>query len=333
MEKAATNRFRPLPFLSNPHLQTIVGFLWKGEPFRHPSRHAIVQLSDGDRLVLHDSEPDSWTPGMPAALIIHGLGGSSQSGYVRRVASRLIRCGIRVFRIDLRGTGAGFALAERFYHGGRSDDIREALRTIHSGTPNSPLWLIGFSLGGNLALKLAGETGDTIPGLERVVAIAPPIDIPRCSELISQPHNRLYDRFFAGQLVRLARIRAQHFPNPPLPEFPKRITLRAFDDMFTAPRCGFADALDYYRKSSSFPVVPMITVPTLIVTARDDPFVDPEPFRRVRCPPNVRIEVHNHGGHLGFLGATGEGGARWVEKRILDWLFESAVSRSRLQSL
>src|SRR5262245_13355725 len=247
-------RFRPLPLLANGHLQTIFGYLWRGRSFHHPTRQVQLGLPDGDRLVLHDSVPDEWADGRRCVLLIHGMGGNSTSGYVQRVGSRLFRRGVRVVRIDLRGTGAGFGLAEKFYHGGRSEDIRAALDEIHAWAPASPLFVVGFSLGGNLALKLAGEALDEpVANLDRVAVVAPPIDIERCSRLISQPRNRFYDHFFARQLVRLARIRQRHYPEPPLPDFPPWLSLREFDDLFTAPRCGFADALDYYRQSSSLP--------------------------------------------------------------------------------
>lgn len=318
---AVSHRFRPLPLLANPHLQTVVGFLWRGERFRHPTRQVQFRLPDGDRLVLHDSVPNDWADGQPAALLIHGMGGNSNSGYVQRVGDRLFRRGVRVVRIDLRGTGAGFGLAEKFYHGGRSEDIRYALTEMHGWAPASPLLLVGFSLGGNIALKLAGEAAEEpVAKLKRVVAVAPPIDVVRCSELISRRRNRFYDRFFARQLVRLARLRQTHYPEPPLPDFPRRLSIRDFDNLFTAPRCGFADALDYYRRSSSLPYIPKIQVPTLIVTARDDPFVAVAPFEELRPPPHVAVEIHDHGGHLGFLGHDGEGGVRWVERRIVQWL-------------
>ncbi|MFL5340459.1 MAG: YheT family hydrolase [Gemmataceae bacterium] len=310
--------FRPLPLLHNGHLQTVAGFLWKGRPFQHPTRRAILHFPDGDALVLHDSVPPQWKDGDPVALLVHGMGGDYRSGYVQRVGGLLYPRGVRVVRIDLRGTGAGFELAKQFYHGGRSEDVREALIELHRWAPASPLWLLGFSLGGNLALKLAGEAAaDPVPNLARVATVAPPIDIVRCSELISQPRNRVYDRFFANQLVYLARVRQRYHPDPPLPAFPRRLTIRQFDELFTAPRCGFADALDYYRKASSFPLIGRIQVPTLIVTARDDPFVAVEPFEELRPPDQVRLEIHARGGHLGFLGRNGE---RWVERRLVDWL-------------
>lgn len=321
------DQFRPLPLLSSPHLQTICGFLWRGRPFLYPTRRHLLDLGDGDRLVLHDSAPPTWRDGDPVAMLIHGMGGNSRSGYVQRVSGQLYRRGVRVVRIDLRGTGAGFGLAVGFYHGGRSEDIRMALEEIHRWAPRSPLWLIGFSLGGNLALKYAGETAEKpLAALQRVVTVAPPIDVLRCSLLISQRHNRFYNRFFARQLIRLARIRQRHYPDPPLPEFPRRATIRDFDDLFTAPRCGFADADDFYRRISSQPLIARIPVPTLIATARDDPFVAVEPFEELRVPSHIQVEIHEHGGHLGFLGHDGSGGIRWMEHRIVRWLLEGFAS-------
>jgi uncharacterized protein len=315
--------FRPIPLLHNPHLQTVVGFMWKGRSFRHPTRRHELLLSDGDRLVLHDSVPEGWSNGDPAALLIHGMGGDSNSGYVQRVSARLIAKKVRVVRMDLRGTGAGFGLAEKFYHAGRSEDVRESLLEVHRWAPVSPLWLLGFSLGGSLAVKVAGEAGElSLPGVSRMVAVAPPIDLVRCSALISLPKNRIYDRFFANQLVRLAKIRQQHYPNPPLPDFPRRLTIRQFDDLFTAPRCGFVDAMDYYRKASSYPFISRIRMPALIVTARDDPFVAVSAFDELQPPANVQLEIHDRGGHLGFLGYDGRGGVRWVERRIVEWLMK-----------
>lgn len=320
--KRDPNAFRPLPFLANPHLQTILGFLWKARPFKAPTELRYCQLPDGDELALHDSVPPNWRPGGPIALMIHGMGGDHRSSYLQRLAAILYPQGIRVVRIDLRGTGAGFGKAVRFYHAGRSEDIFAVLNEVHRWSPNSPLWLIGFSLGGNLALKVAGEEADALKGiLQRLIAVAPPIDLLRCSWLISLPKNRVYDRFFANQLAGLARIRQQHFPHPPLPDFPRRLTIKQFDNLFTAPRCGFQDAEDYYRQASSLPHLSRIQTTTLILAARDDPFVDVGMFDELELPEHIQIEIHAHGGHLGFLG-YGAGGVRWLERRLAHWLLQ-----------
>ena len=319
-------RFRPLPLLWSGHLQTALGFALKGTPFRKPTTRRLVTMPDGDRLVLHDSPPPGWQPGDPIALLLHGLGGSSLSGYIQRLAAMLYPHGVRIARLDLRGTGAGFHLARNFYHAGRTEDVRASLLDLHRDSAASPLFVIGYSLGGNLAVKLAGEAGaDPVPMLARVAAVAPPIDILRCSEMISSPRCRFYDRFFARSLIKLAKERQRHHPGDPLPRFPVNPTLRQFDDLFTAPRSGFDDALDYYRKASSLPVIRQITVPTLMITARDDPFVAVEPFEQLMAPPHVRVEIHERGGHLGFLGFDGNGGVRWAERRVVEWILSGTV--------
>jgi len=320
LARNAGTDFRPLPFLGNPHVQTILGFLWKSGRFRALTQTKFLRLDDGDEIALHDSIPPDWKADAPIALMMHGMGGDHRSSYLQRLAGALYPKGIRVVRMDLRGAGAGFGRAERFYHAGRTDDILAALKEIRTWSPTSPLWLIGFSLSGNMALKLAGEKGSEFMKLAaRVAALAPPIDVLQCSKLISLPKNRIYDRFFANHLASLARQRQAFYPNPPLPVFPKRLTMKLFDDLFTAPRCGFADAYDYYRKTSSVSVIPNIKVPTLMLTARDDPFVAIAPFESLRTLPQVTLEIHDHGGHLGFLGYHG-GSARWLERRVARWL-------------
>src|SRR5262249_54648707 len=261
------------------------------------------------------SVPDGWRTGGRIALIVHGLGGSHRSGHVRRQALALLRGGLRVVRVDLRTAGRGLALARRPDHAGCSDDLRAAALEVHRWSPHSPLMLVGLSLGGNVVLKLAGEaTDDPVPGLERVVAVGPPIDIGRCAALLAEPRNAVYERFFVWELVRHVARHGRHFPDLPAVHFPRGTTLRLFDDLYMAPRCGFADALDYYRRTSSLPLIPRIRVPALLLTARDDPFIAAEPFEQLRAPANVEVRVVERGGHLGFLGADGAGGIRWAER-------------------
>lgn len=321
--------FQPLRFLANPHVQTIVGNLLKGPALRWPVREHRVALPDGDQLVLHDSVPDAWQPGARTALLVHGLGGSHRSGYMNRVARQLLARGLRVVRMDLRGCGSGMALARRPYHGGCSDDVRAAARAIAAWSPTSPLVLIGFSLGGNIVLKLAGEAAaDPLPNLERVAAISPPVDLTRCAALLALPRNRFYERYYVRGLLRQVRQRQAIFPEEATIRFPRRMTMRLFDDLYTAPRCGFDDALHYYRCAGSLPLLPRIQVPTFILTARDDPFVAVEPIAELVAPPHVEVVILDRGGHLGFLGRHQGGGIRWAEQRVVEWVLGELGSKS-----
>ncbi len=302
----------------------MLGVLVPGPDCPFPDRRQIVRLPDGDCLVLHNNTPPGWKPGDPLALLIHGLGGSHASPHVRRLAALLLAQRVRVVRMDLRGAGAGVALARNVYHAGRSEDVRAALAEIHHWSPPSPLLLIGLSLGGALALRLAGEAADRpVPGLKRLVAVSPPIDLPRCSALLSLPHNRIYEDNFLRDLLIEARLRQRFFPDLPTLRLPRcRLTMRLFDDLYTAPRSGFADALDYYRKASCATLVPNIQIPTLILTARDDPFIAVEPFEELKVPANVVVRIVNHGGHLGFLGWDGRGGIRWADRYTVEWVLQ-----------
>jgi predicted alpha/beta-fold hydrolase len=316
--------FRPLPLLRNAHIQTVLGVLMPGLKCPLPDQRHLVPLPDGDRLVLHNNTPPGWKASDPMALLVHGLSGSHASAHIRRLAALLLARRVRVVRMDQRGAGAGIALARGVYHAGRSDDVRAALAEIHTWSPSSPLLVIGLSLGGALVLRLAGEAADRpVPGLTRVAALSPPIDLLRCAALLSLPRNRIYEGNFLRDLLIEARHRQRFFPDLPPLRLPRRLTIRLFDDLYTAPRSGFADALDYYHRASCIALVPNIQIPTLILTARDDPFIAVEPFENLKVPSNILVRIVNHGGHIGFLGWDGCGGLRWAERRIVEWICQS----------
>ncbi|MFL5245634.1 MAG: YheT family hydrolase [Gemmataceae bacterium] len=315
------DEFRPLPLLGNGHIQTLLGTLFTGRALSDPAREHRITLADGDTLAFHDNAPPQWRAGDPIVLLVHGLGGSHRSRHVQRIARLLLPYGLRVMRVDLRGSGSGLPLARRSYHGGCSDDVRAVAATIVKSNPGSPLIAVGLSLGGNIVLKMAGEADEyPVPNLERVAALAPPIDLKSCAALLARPQCRLYERHFLKDLVAEAHIRQTYFPDLPPLNFPRHITMRVFDEVYTAPRCGFIDALDYYRRSSSLPLLERIQVPTLILTARDDPFIAVEPFESLSLPFHIKVRIQNYGGHLGFLGPDGAGGYRWAERRIVDWV-------------
>lgn len=334
--------FHPHPLLPSGHLQTLAGFLLFRESFVEHAVQHVVELDDGDRIVLHDDCPPEWQPGDRAALMIHGLAGCHASPYMQRIAGKLNARGARTFRMDLRGCGAGLGLARWPYHSGRSADAAAALRRIVDFCPNSPVALIGFSLGGNIALKLAGEAAGALPtNVDRIVALSPPIDLAACTEQLRQGAARLYDRYFVRLCLQQIAARCACVPEAVLPEgwlavrspaVPKRPGsfgaaaprgMAEFDAAFTAPVCGFGTAENYYRECSSAQFLPEIRVRTLILAAADDPLLPVRPFQESRFSATTTVQHTRHGGHLGFLsrrGAVPDG--RWMDLRVVNWVTE-----------
>lgn len=314
--------FLPFPLLRGPHLQTIVAAklaLWRREP---PGETQVVTLPDGDRLALVVSTPRSWRPDRPSVLLLHGLCGCHQSSYMMRLALKLWRRGIRAIRMNMRGCGAGAGLARQPYHSGRSPDVLAVLEALQRQSPPSPVTLLGFSLGGNVMLKFAGELGRRAQALcTQVIAVCPPADLAACSRMLGQPSNWLYERYFIRRLRAAVAERHRLFPDLAPVDLPARLSLHQFDNLYTAPQCGFADADDYYERSSAAPLVPRITLPCRILFADDDPVIDATVFDGVALPPNVEVVRTSKGGHLGFLGRPGRpGGYRWMDACLLDWV-------------
>lgn len=315
--------FRPLPLLGNPHLQTILGNLWKGPPLRFSTTMEVVPVADGDALAVHESTPPAWHPGAPIVLLVHGLGGSNRSAMMVRLANQFLHHDMRVVRVDLRGAGAGVHLARRVYNAACADDIRAVADALCEQTPTSPLYVVGFSLGGNIALNFAADAAaKPLANLRAVAALSPPVDLVLCSAMLAR--LPFYNYYYAFNLRRQVRRHQASFPELPPVRFPKLLTVRLFDEIYTAPRGGFADAMDYYRRASSLPNISRIRVPTFILSARDDPFIAVGPLEHLRQRTNVQVQLVYKGGHLGFLGRGGAGGVRWGEQRVVKWILGHA---------
>lgn len=315
--------FRPHFLLPTGHLQTVVGPWLPAREYPYRARRHHVPLKDGDTLVLHDDFPRSWKPGDRAVLMLHGLGGSHRSGQMQRLAGKFRERGIRTFRMDQRGCGAGHDLADRPFHAGRSDDAISAIGWIDEWCPESPLTLIGFSLGANIVLKTAGEVGDLPPGgLDSAIAVAPPIDIVHCAENIWSGWNFIYDRYFAEVCQRHLLSRRRHSPSFRQVRLGRRFRrLIDFDREVTAPLSGFESVEEYYQRSSSGPLLAEIRIPTAILTAADDPVIPLSMFERYRRSDSVVLHVTEQGGHLGYIsGGENDPDDRWMEWRIVDWV-------------
>ncbi len=313
--------FRACPGLAHPHLQTVVAarLTWSWEP---PSCTQLVPLADGDTLALEVSTPAAWQAWQPTVLLVHGLCGSHRSPYMQRLARKLLRHGLRAVRMNLRGCGSGTGLARQPYHSGRSADVLAVLHDLQQHTPDSAVTLVGFSLGGNVVLKLAGELHNAAPAtLQHVIAVCPPVDLAACVRRLARPANRLYDAYFTRQLCADVVQRQQCFPDLPPATLPPTLSLHAFDECYTAPQCGFQDAADYYRQSSAAPLIPRIALPCHILCAADDPLIDTQVLTSSPLPPPVRLLCTRTGGHLGFLGLPGRtGGYRAMDAQLLAWI-------------
>ena len=315
-------KFVPHRWLRNGHLQTIVGRYLSCRRVRLPSLYHEVDVGNGDRVAVLESVPKGWQPGEPMALIVHGLAGSARSPYVVRLGHRLRQLGVAVVRMNLRGAGTGFGLARGTYHAGLTDDLRRVVEWMERRHPGSPTALVGFSLGANLVLKLAAEASVTpLDSVDCVLAANPPIDLAECCRQIQRPANRVYDRSFVKQLRRdVVRLHCL-FPELGSANLPKSLSLFGFDDAYTAPRNGFADAADYYGKSSSAPLIPAIRLPGLVVHADDDPFIPSGMFLGIKFPPRLALEMIPSGGHLGYVSQSPwMGDHRWLEGRFASWL-------------
>ncbi len=327
--------FRAHPLLRGGHAQTLAGVYLPWPALAYQARQHRVTLADGDQLVLHDDCPPDWQPGDRTALLIHGLAGCHTSGYMQRIAHKLSARGVRAFRMDLRGCGAGAGLARLPYHSGRSEDAAAALEAIAGLAPSSPTTLVGFSLGANITLKLLGELGQRACGnLDSAMAVCPPVDLAACSRQISRLTNRPYDRYFVTLLTRQIAAATAMLPDlaavsPP----PRPRTLWEFDNEFTAVVCGFGTADAYYREASSAQYMPDIEIPTLVLASRDDPMIPPQALSAVRLPPAVRVHWTERGGHLGFVGRAGaDPDRRWMDWRVVDWILSQSGSSAKRHS-
>lgn len=325
MSEADLPKFNPHPLLRGGHRQTLFAYFIRSKAARYSAVCHRVDLPDGDVLMLHDDCPPDWGPGSPFVVLMHGLGGCHGSAYIERIAGKLQQFGVRTFRLDHRGSGAGAKLSKLPYHAGRSEDVREAFHAASQLCPGSLGGLAGFSLSGNMLLKMLGENGRTGYSPEYLacaVAVNPPIDLGLCSEALRRRDNRFYDRFFTKLLVPQVQERLETFPDAPRPNdgwAPP--TLRDFDETYTAPVSGFASLQDYYDQSSGAQFVESIETATYILTGRDDPLIPATSFEQLPNVPSVTVHIAEHGGHLGYVaGKTTDPDRRWMDWRVIDYL-------------
>lgn len=302
----AVKEFRPAWWLPGPHAATMWGKFGRNEPAPQV-RWERVDTPDGDFLELahHDTNDGEATPRL---FILHGLEGGVNSHYVRGLMREAGSRGWNATLMLFRTCGPNPNNAARSYHSGETSDTLFALQRLIAQQPLSPIGAVGISLGGNVLCKLLGEQGDLMPAqIKAGVAVSAPFDLARASRYIGQGFGKVYENAFLRSLVPKANAKMQRHPElATLKPLHKVRTIWDFDDQFTSPVHGFANAADYYAKSSSLQFLKDIRRPTLLLNAVDDPFLPPAVLGDVRAAtasnPAITLEFPAHGGHVGFVG-------------------------------
>lgn len=320
--------FRPAWWLRNAHAQTLFSTFFRRPPEVARERET-VDLHDGDFLDLDWHFPATWTPARPIVLAVHGLSGSSDSHYVRGLQAALGDMGWASAALNCRGASRPNNLP-RAYHAGSSDDVRHALEHLRARFPQAPRAVVGYSLGGNMTIKLAGELAaegdDSL--IAAAVAVSPPLVLALCADRMDQGVSVIYRRHFITELVAHWEAKLLHLEQAGLGDAVQGVRERLlrgpfssfwqFDNELVAPLHGYADVHDYYERASSRQFLGRIRVPTLVIHSLDDPLMSPLVMPEAgELSPMVSFELARKGGHVGFL----EGGSLrapryYLERRV-----------------
>jgi predicted alpha/beta-fold hydrolase len=307
--------YRPPPGMANGHLQTILPSLLRRVKGVSYERERI-ETADGDFIDL------DWARCGSRRLVVlcHGLEGSSQAAYIRGMARAFNRAGWDAVAYNYRGCSGEANRLLRAYHSGATDDLATVHRHLAGRHACRRMGWIGFSLGGNLVLKYLGENGRALDNEQHwAAAISVPCDLAASARRLDRPANRIYTWRFLRTLKAKALEKARRYPGRiDRPKLAAARTLRAFDDLFTAPVHGFRDAEDYWRRCSALNFLDRIQVPTLVINALNDPFLDGLcfPYAAARRNPMLFLETPRSGGHVGFPPRVWNG-LFWHEARIL----------------
>ena len=318
--------FVPRRGLSNGHLQTIVGNFLPRPPFPLASaaEAVVVDAADGSRVLCHcDWQAEDLRSARLTVILVHGLEGSSSSRYMQGLAARAWFAGCNVIRMNMRNCGGTEQLTPTLYHSALSGDVAAVVRHFGELHALQQVALVGYSMGGNLVLKMAGEWGNR-PPLCAVATVCPAIDLAAGSDALHEPANRAYEWHFLRGLMARFRRKAALFPAIYGANGAGPIrSLREFDDKIVARYCGFRDADDYYFRAASARVIDRIAVPTLVLRALDDPFirVTHETHAALVANPHITLVETAHGGHCAYLSRDSGEETHWAEATVMRFLF------------
>lgn len=305
---------------------TIAAAFWRRKfPYLKASSSRLFETEPGTK-VRADCHWQEAPREHPTLLLLHGLEGSSDSGYMLGTADKAFQAGFNVLRVNQRNCGGTEELTPTLYNSGLSCDMRAVVGELIERDGLPEVFAVGFSMGGNLVLKMAGEWRESAPReLRAVIGICPSCDLGACADAIGELRNRIYERHFVRRLKRRMIDKAKLFPEKyPLNGLAKIRSVREFDDAITAKFCGFRDADDYYTRSSALSLLAEIRVPTLILAAQDDPMI---PFRsldaeKLAANPRITVEAPRYGGHCAFIATKRIGERFWAEARIVEFCRE-----------
>jgi len=324
--------FEPHGWLKSGHAQTVAAaFAWR--------KFALPE--GAERLFRVDAETQikgvcHWQTGkrrdLPVIVVVHGLEGSCDSNYMRGIADKAWAHGFHAVRMNQRNCGGTERLTPTLYNSGLSGDYRAVLMELMS-EGFEQIFFAGYSMGGNLVTKMAGELGEGAPKeLTGVATVCPALDLSRCADALELRENYLYQRHFVKGLMERYRRKAELFPQRySLNGFGPIRTVREFDDEITAPAFGFKDAEKYYESAGAKKVIGNVRVPLLLITAQDDPFVPYVSFlaARVTENPQVQFVAPEHGGHCGFISRFAGAERFWAEERIVEWVEERSKEATK----
>ena len=318
----AFDPFMPRRYLRNRHAMTLAGnFLPRRNNLPAPEE-CLFRVADDAQVLCHCH----WQPQSgerPAIIIVHGLEGSSLSQYVIGTAAKAWEAGMSIVRMNMRTCGGTERLTPTLYHSGLSSDVSVVLRNIVEKKNVRRVALVGYSMGGNLVLKLAGELSANAPAeLKAVAAVSPAADLAASADAMHDWGNRIYEWKFLLSLMRRFKRKSALFPDlyKKIARWPASI--REFDHVITARYCGFSSADDYYHRAAAARVIDKIMLPTLVVHAADDPFIRllPETREKMRANPHITLLETTHGGHCAFLAQPNGYDGRWAERQIIHFL-------------